>query len=240
MLAALGKAYKSGGLGGVLKVALDAVIANSPILKMVAFMVDFLRKLWANSAVLNKLISAGMAIWQKMADFFSWLLDSIKGGLQWIRDGLGVTRSEKKAEFEKKAKDAGVWYSESDKSWMNKGGTRISDSAVPDAVKRSKEAYDTAPKGFFEGIPGIADLTAALQANTLALTKKVQETAAKAASVVEARAQPILANDIKTVNQKIASGAPVSRLSTDLGNPSGLIKFVLGAAFRAWMLVDPS
>lgn len=177
LLGTLGKAYKAGGVGGVLKVALEGIVANSPMLKMVAFVVEFLRKIWANSTTLNKLFSAGTAIWQKIADFFSWLLNSINSAITWLRDGLGITKAEKQAKVDKIAADAGlrkengVWYKGNVP--MNGYGSGVPQS-TRDALARAEEEVNKAPKGVFEGIPGIKDLTDALEENTEALKEKVK------------------------------------------------------------------
>ncbi len=113
LLGTLGKAYKSGGVGGVLKVALEGIVANSPLFKMVAFIFEILRKLWANSTILNKLFAAGITIWTKITDFFAWLLDAIKSGVQWIKDGLGITKAEKEAKVKEIAEKEGLYQTKS-------------------------------------------------------------------------------------------------------------------------------
>ena len=161
LLGTLGKAYKSGGVGGVLKVALEGIVANSPLFKMVAFIFDVLRKLWNNSNILNKLINYGVVIWQKMVDFFTWLLDTIKGGLQWIKDGLGITKQEKQTALDKKTPAGWKWEQSGDSGpgWYKNA---VKQQETP-ALKAAREARDKAPKGFFGGIPGISDLTKAIE-----------------------------------------------------------------------------
>lgn len=75
LLGTLGKAFTSGGLKGVMKIALEGLAAGNPIFKMIIVIVDIMKKLWAGSTTLNKLFSSGLALWQKVADFFSWLKD---------------------------------------------------------------------------------------------------------------------------------------------------------------------
>ncbi len=183
LLGTLGKAYKSGGVGGVLKVALEGIVANSPLFKMIAFIFDMLRKLWNNSNILNKLINYGVVIWQKMVDFFTWLLDTIKGGLAWLRDGLGITKREKEADLKKAEKAAGLTWKESrpdsPAGWYTGGNQRKED--VPDSLLRAKEAYDNAPKSFIDGLPGVTELTRAINALITQLSIK-----AVAATVNEA------------------------------------------------------
>lgn len=209
LLGTLGKAYKSGGVGGVLKVALEGIVANSPLFKMVAFIFDILRKLWVNSGVLNKLFATGLALWNKMTDFFSWLLNTIKGGLQWIRDGLGVTRSETKAKMEKIAEKEGLSYKADGKSgagWYDKGGIRQEPSAQ---LAKAMEDYNKSPKGFFEGIPGIDELRQSIDA----LKESLREKAAAALQPTMSAVNTAAANALGDTSAN-PQGEPVATSST--------------------------
>jgi hypothetical protein len=161
----IGSQFMKGNSGGAIKMVLEAVAMASPIgmlIKLTLFMVDFMRKIWVNSAWLNKAFATGLAIWQKMTDFFTWLLNLITGMQTWLRDGLGVTKAEKKASMEKIAASEGLTYKADGKSgagWYDKGNVKQTPS---DPLVRAKEAYDKSPKGFFEGIPGINELTNAI------------------------------------------------------------------------------
>lgn len=230
MLGSLGKAYATGGLKGVLRLALDAMAANSPGLKVLLLIADFIRKLWVNSGALNKLFTTGLALWNKIADFFSWLLEKITGMIQWLRDGLGVTRSEAKAKMDKQASKEGlVWkdaIGDNPAQWY-KNGVAAGVGASSDTLNRLKADYDRAPKGFFEALPGADSLRKAIENLTYALQHPVAAATAAASSAggaIASASQSTMESDIKTVNQQIAAGQPVSSLSTDMGNPSGLLK----------------
>jgi hypothetical protein len=125
MRTTLNKAFKSGGLSSVLKIALGALVAGSPAFKILMLLVDFLKKLWINSGLLNKLFQTGMGLWQRMVDFFSWLLNSIKSGVQWIKDGLGLTKAEKEKARDEIAEKEGVYWNDKKETWVTKasGGT---------------------------------------------------------------------------------------------------------------------
>jgi hypothetical protein len=45
------------------------------------FMVDFLKKIWANSATLNKILGGAATIWQQIGQFFGWIGDLISSVL---------------------------------------------------------------------------------------------------------------------------------------------------------------
>jgi hypothetical protein len=185
MLGSLGKAYASGGLKRVMHLALDALAANSPGLKVLIMIADFIRKLLANSAILNKLSSAGTQLLQRMVDFFTWLLETIRNGLAWIKDGLGITKKEKEAELAKTGASIGKAHGKVDakgqgipyeyrsndpggNGWYLKGShdvtvnAGLSESELA-RLNAGKEKVENAPKSFFEAIPGIADLTKAIK-----------------------------------------------------------------------------
>jgi hypothetical protein len=152
-IASLGKAFRGGDLKGMLKIGLDLLSASSPGFKIIMMIVDFLKRLWINSGILNKLISTATGLWQKMVDFFNWLLDSIKSLAQWLKDGLGITKAEKRAEVDEAAKKLGVTWSEDRQAWM-KGNQLAKDAGVSEgAINRleylRKEA-DKAPAGVIE------------------------------------------------------------------------------------------
>ena len=84
LLGTLGKAYKSGGVGGVLKVALEGIVANSPMVKLIVFIVDILRKILNSSALLSKLFATSMGIFKAIADFMSALMTMIRGGTRAV------------------------------------------------------------------------------------------------------------------------------------------------------------
>jgi len=120
---------------------------------------------------------------KKVHSVMEWLYAMLQGALAWIRDGLGITKKEKEAKFEKtsmsiaEAHDKKVPYvwtttEAGGSGWYPKGtvyttgGVRpnegLSDAEIT-RLNKAREAVEKAPKGFFEGIPGITDLTTALQ-----------------------------------------------------------------------------
>jgi hypothetical protein len=141
-----------------MKIALGALVAGSPVFKILIILVDFLKKLWINSGLLNKLFQSGLGLWQRMVDFFSWLLNSIKSGVQWIKDGLGLTKAEKEKAMDEIAEKEGVYWSDKKGTWVTKesGGTA---TATPSPrLARAQEEYLNAPDSVFskigEVIPG--------------------------------------------------------------------------------------
>ncbi len=80
-----------------LKVGLDLFAAVSPMgmtVKVALMVADFLKKLWVNSDILNKLIKTGMTIWQKMTDFVNWLLNTIKSMWSWLMNAIPGAKKE--------------------------------------------------------------------------------------------------------------------------------------------------
>jgi hypothetical protein len=76
-MSSLGGAFKDAGGMGVLKVGVEALVANNPMLKILLFQVDFLKKIWLGGDTLNKIMSGAMTIWQQMGMFFGWLQDGL-------------------------------------------------------------------------------------------------------------------------------------------------------------------
>lgn len=100
----LGNAFNEGGAGGVIKLALGALVANSPQIKLIMFIVDFLKKVWQNSETLNKLLSSGVTIWQQIGQIISWagallsrLLEAFDGMKERIENFFGAGNEEQKA-----------------------------------------------------------------------------------------------------------------------------------------------
>jgi hypothetical protein len=63
---------------------MTASMSPLPILISV---LDFLKKVWFSGNTLNKLISVGLALWQRIVDFFSWLIESIKARVETLGQG---------------------------------------------------------------------------------------------------------------------------------------------------------
>jgi hypothetical protein len=87
----IGSQFMKGNSGGAIKMVLEAVAMATPIgmlIKLTLFMVDFMRKLWANSSALNKLFSNGLAIWQSLIDFLVKIRDSISNLPKGISEAI--------------------------------------------------------------------------------------------------------------------------------------------------------
>lgn len=80
-LGSIGDAFREGGGMGVLKLAVGAIMANHPMMKLIVFVVDFLKKIWVNSEMLNKIMAGAITIWQQIGQFFSWIGDLINSVL---------------------------------------------------------------------------------------------------------------------------------------------------------------
>lgn len=76
-LAAAGNAFREGGGMGVMKLAVEAIAANNPMLKIMLMMADFMKKVWLNGEALNKIMNGAMNIWQSIGQFFGWIGDLI-------------------------------------------------------------------------------------------------------------------------------------------------------------------
>lgn len=90
-MSSIGGAFKEGGGMGVLKIAVDALVANNPMLKILLFQFDLLKKIWLGGDTLNKIMSGAMTIWQQMGMFFGWLQDglsSILATLTALKDSV--------------------------------------------------------------------------------------------------------------------------------------------------------
>jgi len=87
-MSSLGGAFKDAGGMGVLKVGVEALVANNPMLKILLFQVDFLKKIWLGGETLNKIMGGAMTIWQQIGQFFSWIGDILTTIQNWIGDIL--------------------------------------------------------------------------------------------------------------------------------------------------------
>jgi len=72
----------------------------------------------------------------------------IESGLKWVRDGLGITKGEKKAKMDEIAAKEGATWSDKHKRW-EKGGEAVD---IP-RLTRAQEGYEKAPPSFLEGVP---------------------------------------------------------------------------------------
>lgn len=129
-----------------------------------------------------------------LLNIISDLWSLINHGLNWIRDGLGITKQQKEAKVKTIAEEEGVYQTKSgawgkiQKGMQNERPTEDSQtfqSFTPIEGSRLATAIENAnkaPKGFFEGIPGINDLTKAI--NDLIAQLSVKAITAKATTTL--------------------------------------------------------
>lgn len=128
-----------------------------------------------------------------MVGILSGMWSTITGMISWLRDGLGITKADRKKELEQEAAKTGnqaegglwkgaKWVDDASNyakhQWYKAPGWYESTSSaeahlLPEATQARLNArkvkYETAPAGFFEGIPGINELTGAIGALTAAI-----------------------------------------------------------------------
>jgi len=113
--------------------------------------------LWLIAAIYDKIRPYIL----KMVDALLVVVDKIKTLWTFIKDGLGITKGEKRAAFLKAAEGTGYKYvvGEKDKDagttytgWKNEHGDKISPSALPTDIRRAYEAYVKAPDSVFAQI----------------------------------------------------------------------------------------
>jgi len=88
-MSSLGGAFKDAGGMGVLKIAVDTLVASNPMLKILLFQVDFLKKIWLGGETLNKIMGGAMTIWQQIGQFFSWIGDILTTIQNTFGGGVG-------------------------------------------------------------------------------------------------------------------------------------------------------
>lgn len=88
-MSSLGGAFKDAGGMSVLKIAVDTLVASNPMLKILLFQVDFLKKIWLGGETLNKIMSGAMTIWQSIGQFFSWIGDILTTIQNTLGGGVG-------------------------------------------------------------------------------------------------------------------------------------------------------
>lgn len=119
---------------------------------------------------------------KKFTDIMSELWSSIKAGFQWVKDGLGITKQEKKTKMETAAEKLGAkWFDEnsssakSGASWYTGSGWYKDQKKMPatetTGLESLREKYEKAPKGIFDGIPGMSLLTETLSKLITAIEK---------------------------------------------------------------------
>ena len=103
-MSSLGGAFKDAGGMSVLKIAVDTLVASNPMLKILLFQVDFLKKIWLGGETLNKIMGGAMTIWQQIGQIISWagallsrLLEAFDGLKERIENFFGAGNKEQKA-----------------------------------------------------------------------------------------------------------------------------------------------
>lgn len=128
-----------------------------------------------------------------MVGILSGMWSTITGMISWLRDGLGITKAERRKQMEEEAAKTGnqaggglwkgaKWVDDASNyanhQWYKVPGWYESTSSaeahlLPEAAQARLNArkvkYETAPAGFFKGIPGIGELTGAIDALTAAI-----------------------------------------------------------------------
>ncbi len=241
LLGMLGKAYKSGGLKGVMNIALDALGAASPQIKVLLILVDFLRKLWANSNILNKAFATGLTYWQRMIDFFTWLLSTIKGMWDWLMNAIpGARKEEARQKLEKEMERAGVSYNAGNKEYTitkgpNKGVVIPGDEMGGYAGQKylgseGKRIIDL--KIEYEKLPGFAEgIAAAVKEGLAGLEKSIADAIAKA--LTDIPGMQSIAETLKSLNTTISDlkqwmdDHNLGGVAAGVGNAAGTVPWIM-------------
>ena len=150
-MSSLGGAFKDAGGMGVLKVGVDAMVANNPMLKILLFQVDFLKKIWLGGETLNKIMGGAMTIWQQIGQIISWagallsrLLEAFDGLKERIENFFGAGNKEQKAPLTPTEEQEMVDWA---KDLRKAGGSKVFDFG------RESGIYELALK---EAVTGVA------------------------------------------------------------------------------------
>lgn len=163
------------------------------ILKPLLDMIRLLGGLVDGSSTIEDILAAATKNWATMVGILSGMWSSITGMISWLRDGLGITKADRKKELEQEAAKTGnqaegglwkgaKWVDDASNyakhQWYKAPGWYESTSSaeahlLPEAAQARLNArkvkYESTPGGFFEGIPGINELTSAIGALTAAI-----------------------------------------------------------------------
>jgi hypothetical protein len=150
------KGFKLPDLDKMLSVGLTAIFPVALLAKPLEKMIGFVSRLLDSSGIIQDLLSSGKELWKTLVDFLSGLWNTVQGMISWLRDGLGVTKAEKKAKYEQVSADTGYTWKESmgdhPAGWYKDGTRVVDDRTVPSTVIKAKEAMDKAPSGVFDDI----------------------------------------------------------------------------------------
>ncbi|NPV61335.1 MAG: hypothetical protein HPY61_01670 [Methanotrichaceae archaeon] len=207
-------AWASGGAGGVLKVAVAAMTNANPGLKIMLLLVDFVRRVWTNTGIMSKTISAGLVLWQRITDTLGWLVNAISNTVRWLKDGLGISKQQAKQQMESQAKKENLEWRDADTKhgvvagWYQVGTDSSKGPAEASSLlQRYAKEYQNAPGGIFEAIPGMDRLVEAMDqlrntisglASTLAEAKEKAQVQAQTTGAQVA--QKLTAAGIPAVN----------------------------------------
>jgi hypothetical protein len=163
------------------------------ILKPLLDMIRLLGGLVDGSSTIEDILAAATKNWATMVGILSGMWSTITGMISWLRDGLGITKADRKKELEQEAAKTGnqaegglwkgaKWVDDASNyakhQWYKAPGWYESTSSaeahlLPEAAQARLNArkvkYESTPGGFFEGIPGINELTGAIGALTAAI-----------------------------------------------------------------------
>ncbi|MFA5378342.1 MAG: hypothetical protein WC455_21490 [Dehalococcoidia bacterium] len=149
LLATLGKAFRGGGMKGVVTMALDALGSASPMVKVLLILVDFIRKLYNNSNVLNKLFTGAATIWKAANDFLLGLWGTLKSLWSWLLSAIpGAKKELKRQEMVELADKQGLKFKAGTNQFYKEGGGVVAPSGKLAALFKE---YQDLP-GFAEGI----------------------------------------------------------------------------------------
>ena len=163
------------------------------ILKPLLDMIRLLGGLVDGSSTIEDILAAATKNWTTMVGILSGMWSTITGMISWLRDGLGITKAERKKQMEEEAAKTGnqaegglwkgaKWVDDASNyakhQWYKAPGWYESTSSaeahlLPETAQARLNArkvkYESTPGGFFEGIPGINELTGAIGALTAAI-----------------------------------------------------------------------
>jgi len=153
------------------------------LLKNISYRIQAILQ-WGSSIV-APIITKIHDVMKRISSMIEWLYSLIQGAAAWLRDAFGVTKAQAKQKLEAASAKSGLtyldersgykdleklrehyqwwagagWYKTTSESWKVKAP---STDAEVRHLEKLREQYEKAPKGFFEGIPGMSELTAAI------------------------------------------------------------------------------
>ncbi|MFA5407961.1 MAG: phage tail tape measure protein, partial [Bacilli bacterium] len=151
-------AYASGELGEALKIGVMGMFPITLLIKPLEAIVSYVSRLLDGSNIVADLLSAGKRVWENIYNVLSWLYDTARGMISWLRDSLGITKSDAKKKYETAVERAGgiEYLNEEGKvGWYDKQGNPVPESEVPSYLLKAFDKYQNAPGGIPEDIIGV-------------------------------------------------------------------------------------